>query len=236
VGTTTITWTATDASHNHSSCTQNVVVNDTESPTLSVPAPITTEFNDENGAAVSFGVTSSDNCPGVTQNCSAASGAVFPIGTTAIQCTALDAHNNSTTKSFAITVLGTLGVKQDVLADMNNLHDANLARAIADLQQSLDPSLWIDQTHINNASVFQYEKDSVTQLMNLTRRRGADATLQNFVNRIVKADRLLSTVALNAAPNNSEAMSLRAKGDEFAASGQYEAAIEQYRNAWAKVH
>jgi hypothetical protein len=244
VGSTMITWTATDTAGNHSSCAQRITVNDTEPPTLSVPLPITTEFTDENGSAVLFAVTSSDNCPGVSQSCTATSGSVFPIATTAVQCTAVDAHSNSTRKSFSITILGALGVKQDVLADLKALRaTVTLDRAISDLQRSLDPANWIDQTHVRDASVFQGEKNSVNQLTNLIRQHGTDATLQGFVDRIVKSDRLLCTFAINdaaaAGASNTtgytQAVNLRATGDQMVAARQYESAIEHYRNSWSKA-
>jgi Tol biopolymer transport system component len=235
VGTTMITWTTTDAAGNRNSCLQKIIVKDTEAPKLNIPSPITTEFTDENGAAVSFAVTSSDNCPGVMQSCTTTSGAVYPIATTPVQCTAVDAHSNSTTKSFTITVLGALGVKQDVLAELQALQSTELDHAIDDLQRSLDPANWIDQTHVTKARVFQDEKDSVNQLTNVITKHGGDPVLQGFVNRIVKSDRLLCTFAINESPNNAEAMRLRAKGDQMAANGQYESAIEQYRNSWSKA-
>ena len=247
VGTTMITWTATDAAGNQSSCVQKVTVKDNEAPTLNVPSPITAEFTDENGAAVSFVVTSSDNCPGVAQSCAPASGNTFPIGTTAVTCTAVDLASNSTTRTFTVTVLGALGVKLDVLNELQALQatvtdhqdsDA-LLRSISGLKKSTDIQEWTDQTHVKDSSVFQNEKDAVNQLTNVIRRHGTDATLQGFVNRIMKSDRLLCTVAINEAAANTtartQAVNLRASGDQMVASGQYESAIEQYRNSWSKA-
>ena len=42
------------------------------------------------------------------RTCTPASGSVFPVGTTTVNCTATDAHNNSATKSFHVTVQDTL--------------------------------------------------------------------------------------------------------------------------------
>ena len=40
----------------------------------------------------------------VPVGCSPRSGSVFPAGTTTVTCTATDAHGNSTTGSFTVTV------------------------------------------------------------------------------------------------------------------------------------
>ena len=44
-----------------------------------------------------------DNCPGATVVCSPASGSCFPIGSTPVTCTAMDASGNTATCSFAVT-------------------------------------------------------------------------------------------------------------------------------------
>jgi hypothetical protein len=107
VGTTTITWTATDASGNTSatSAVQTVQVNDTEKPTISCPANIT-QSTDPGlcSAVVTFNVTANDNCPGVTVVSTPASGSVFPKGTTTVNSTATDAAGNTMSCSFTVTV------------------------------------------------------------------------------------------------------------------------------------
>ena len=105
IGTTTVTVVTTDASGNVDQCTFDVTVNDCESPTISVPNPITV-CNDAGtcGAVVTFAVTGSDNCPGYTVNATPASGSVFPVGTTTVQCSVTDAAGNVTNGSFTVTV------------------------------------------------------------------------------------------------------------------------------------
>ena len=67
VGSTTVTWTATDAAGNTAICTQNVTVNDNEPPIISCPADITVNNDPGNcSAVVTYAVTSADNCPGET--------------------------------------------------------------------------------------------------------------------------------------------------------------------------
>lgn len=102
-GTTTITWTATDDAGNTASCTQTVTVNDTESPTVTCPANIST--NTDPGAcsaAVNPVATASDNCPGATVSGSRSDGqalsAPYPKGTTTITWRATDASGNTSSE------------------------------------------------------------------------------------------------------------------------------------------
>jgi hypothetical protein len=108
VGTTTVTCTATDAAGNHTSCSFTVTVNDTQPPAITCPASIT-HGTDPNSATavVTFLPTATDNCPGVTFNCSPASGSTFALGTTPVTCTATDAHSNTSSCSFTVTVVDT---------------------------------------------------------------------------------------------------------------------------------
>jgi len=83
---------------------------DAEPPTLSVPGAVATNATGASGAPVSYEVTATDNvAEGLTSTCSPASGATFPIGTTIVSCTAVDAAGNTATASFAVTVVGAQG-------------------------------------------------------------------------------------------------------------------------------
>src|SRR6185436_12953347 len=53
---------------------------------------------------VTFVVTATDNCPGVSVVSVPASGSSFAVGTTTVTSTATDAHGNNATCSFAVTV------------------------------------------------------------------------------------------------------------------------------------
>ncbi|RLA68912.1 MAG: hypothetical protein DRG30_10720, partial [Epsilonproteobacteria bacterium] len=107
VGTTTITWTATDPAGNTDSCVQTIVVNDTEDPVISgCPSDITAD-NDPGicGAVVTWTApTASDNCGIDTFTSDYNSGDTFPVGTTTVTYTATDIHGNVTTCSFDVMV------------------------------------------------------------------------------------------------------------------------------------
>jgi hypothetical protein len=108
VGTTKVTCSATDSSGNTGSASFNVTVNlvDTTAPVITVPADISVNTPDPAGAAVSYTATATDNIDGsITPSCKPASGAVFPVGTTTVTCTATDAHGNSSQATFKVTVV-----------------------------------------------------------------------------------------------------------------------------------
>jgi hypothetical protein len=107
VGTTTITYTATDGAGNSTPATQTVTVIDNTAPTLSAPAP-TSVNADSNGRAtipnVVAGTTASDNCGPVTVTQSPLAGTVVGTGTHTITITATDAAGNTNTATTTFTV------------------------------------------------------------------------------------------------------------------------------------
>lgn len=125
VGTTAITWSATDDSGRVSSCTQTITISssgaDSEPPTLHVPPDVnattsscTATLDDELGVA-----TAEDNCGSASVSRSGVptfscptpenpgrqcESFVFPTGTTIITYTATDNAGNSTTGTQRVTV------------------------------------------------------------------------------------------------------------------------------------
>jgi hypothetical protein len=141
VGTTTITWTATDASNNSSSCSQTITVNDTEPPAITCPASITIEATCASGAVGTYTApTGTDNCPGATTTRTGlASGSVFPIGTSTVTYTVTDAHGNSASCSFTVTVLTPQAIIQNLKDSVNasSLSPTNKGGLIAKLDAAL---------------------------------------------------------------------------------------------------
>jgi hypothetical protein len=106
LGTTAVNCTAT-ATTGTTSGSFNVTVRDTTPPTITAPN-ITAEATGPSGAAVTFNPTATDLVDGSRPvTCDHASGSTFPLGTTTVQCTATDTHNNTATKSFTVTVQDT---------------------------------------------------------------------------------------------------------------------------------
>ena len=105
LGTTSVTCTATDSHGNTATGTFNVTVVDTTPPTLNLPGPIQTTATQNSKAAVSFQATATDLVDGsIPVSCTPASGASFPVGMTTVSCSATDAHGNTATGSFTVTV------------------------------------------------------------------------------------------------------------------------------------
>jgi uncharacterized repeat protein (TIGR01451 family) len=110
-GTTTITWTATDSSGNHSSCAQTITVNDTEPPTITCPANIMTNTEPGTCAAHVFPgtATATDNCGSTTVTGTRSDGQpltdTYPKGTTTITWTATDSSGNHSSCTQTVTVV-----------------------------------------------------------------------------------------------------------------------------------
>ncbi len=105
VGTTTVTYTATDTSNNMKVATQTVTVIDNTQPTLNLPADFTVPMDrGQCSAVVNYTVTAGDNCTGVTLTSNPQSGSNFQKGTTTVNVTATDAARNTAAGSFKVTV------------------------------------------------------------------------------------------------------------------------------------
>jgi hypothetical protein len=99
VGTTPITYTATDAAGFSSTCTFNVIVADAEAPIIATNADI-------NVCSTTPSLTApaaSDNCSGLGAVINNAP-SIFPMGTTLVTWTVTDAANNTSTSTQNVTV------------------------------------------------------------------------------------------------------------------------------------
>lgn len=106
VGVTTINWMARDASGNTAAATQAITVLDVEAPTITVPADMRVNASSPGGAYVNYSVSWNDNVRVMASSCMPASGAMFPMGSTPVTCTASDAAGNRASKSFTVAVVG----------------------------------------------------------------------------------------------------------------------------------
>ncbi|MDC0600227.1 HYR domain-containing protein, partial [Flavobacteriales bacterium] len=107
VGTTTVTYTATDIHGNTATSSFTVTVTDDEAPVISDKPTNITQTADAGQCAAGVtwtAPTASDNCGIATLTADADPGDTFPVGTTTVTYTAADIHGNITTASFDITV------------------------------------------------------------------------------------------------------------------------------------
>lgn len=106
LGTTTVTFTATDGANNVTSASFTVTVVDNQKPKLtSIPANDTVGSC---GATYTFtSPTATDNCSAVsiTQIAGLASGSIYPAGVTVNAFRISDANGNDTTVSFSVVVV-----------------------------------------------------------------------------------------------------------------------------------
>ena len=79
---------------------------DNTPPVFTQPADIVANATMPSGAVVSFVVTATDNIGVTSLVCTPASGSVFPIGTSVVQCTAGDAAGNTGQANFNVRIKG----------------------------------------------------------------------------------------------------------------------------------
>ncbi len=103
VGVTTVTCSADNAS-GHSECSFTVEVSDNEQPTITCPADIFVSASGPEGGIVDYVVSAADNCFSTSISCNYPSGSTFPIGTTLVDCTAIDSSSYETTCFFTVSV------------------------------------------------------------------------------------------------------------------------------------
>src|SRR5206468_2226828 len=105
IGTTTVNCSATDSHGNTANGSFTVSVVDTTPPTLILPSDMIVNAVNASGAPVNFTASANDTVDGsLAVTCFPASGSVFPIGMTTVNCSATDSHSNTASDSFNVTV------------------------------------------------------------------------------------------------------------------------------------
>jgi pimeloyl-ACP methyl ester carboxylesterase len=130
VGTTSITYTATDSDGLIATATQTVTVLDKTSPTISCPSDLVVFLpisSNGDSMAVSYPlISANDNCTTTTVTVSPPSGSPFAVGTTPVTATAKDTAGNSASGSFNVSVLYRFA---GFFAPLNNLPTVNSVNA-----------------------------------------------------------------------------------------------------------
>ncbi|WP_224240685.1 FG-GAP-like repeat-containing protein [Hyalangium gracile] len=98
-----VTVTANDGAAS-AQCVGTVTVVDATPPALACPASQAIDVCSTEGAAATFQASATDNCGPAPVQCSHASGANFPVGTTSVSCTATDGAGNTSMCTFNVTV------------------------------------------------------------------------------------------------------------------------------------
>ncbi|WP_194975599.1 HYR domain-containing protein, partial [Aquiflexum lacus] len=105
LGTTVVTWTATDATGNSTTRSFNVIVSDNEAPTISAPADVIVVI----GESEDFATNVELGTPEVADNCAVEGFSndaedSFPVGTTTVTWTVRDESGNTATATQTVTV------------------------------------------------------------------------------------------------------------------------------------
>ncbi len=182
----------------------------------------------------------------------------YPVGMTIITWSAMDSGGNLATCEQMIMVIANNGprlMKQYVMGQLQMLRplsdkgdDDKLKKAIESLAKSLLSQYWIDDSHLvesTGTKVFDAEKDAAKKIAELSKKNKSGLTpaqLDPLNAQLVSADRTLATTAISdaiAANGNpakiSKAQSYLAKGDNDAAAGKPDAAINDYKDAWKEA-
>src|SRR2546422_263704 len=106
LGTTVVTWTATDNGGNVAKAVQKITVADTTVPVLTAPQPVTVEAKSPDHNVVDLGLPSVNDAVGVESVTNDAP-AYFPLGQTTVTWTARDASGNTATAKQMVTVQDT---------------------------------------------------------------------------------------------------------------------------------
>ncbi|HRI27947.1 MAG TPA: HYR domain-containing protein, partial [Chitinophagales bacterium] len=133
VGTSTVTYTATDASGNTATCSFNITVQDAENPVITgCPGSIqlVSVLNACGANANWIAPTASDNCPGVSLSVSHIPGSFFGLGTTTVSYLATDVTGNTATCSFTVTVIDQSSPALTCPANIVQSADAGICSAV----------------------------------------------------------------------------------------------------------
>ena len=207
LGSTIVTWTATDNMGNTATATQTVTVKDTISPSITSPTNITTEATSAAGAVATFAPIATDITGTPIVTCDPVSGSTFALGTTVVTCTAEDSSGNKATATFTVTV-------NDTTAPSISSH-ANITRqatsALGSIVAFMNPTA-IDLVDGNVAvtcippsgSTFSLGQTTVNcSAMDIRGNSSATSFIVNIIDTIPPATPVLYTPVDGAATNNT---------------------------------
>jgi len=157
VGTTTVTYTAKDAAGNTTTASFAVTIKsaaDAEKPVITgIPATIT--------ATIAVGKTdttitwiepkATDNVAVSSFTSSMASGSKFPVGTTTVTYTAMDAAGNTTIASFAVTIKSAADAEKPVITGIPATITATIAVGKTDTTIT-----WVEPKATDNVAVTSF--------------------------------------------------------------------------------
>jgi HYR domain len=145
VGTTPVGCSAVDSAGFAASGIFTVTVLDSRPPILDLPTDLTEEATSKDGAQVRFAASATDRVDGpVPVACTPASGSTFPLGATAVSCSAIDAAGFAANRGFRITVADTKAPKLTLPGDLSVQADSATGAAVtytASAEDSVDGAI-----------------------------------------------------------------------------------------------
>lgn len=105
LGVTNVTCTAKDSNGNVGLAYTKVIVVDTTPPSFAAPSDVT--LIPQGPAIVNYTTPTASDIVDLSDPvlCAPPSGSAFPAGTTTVTCTSTDAHNNTATRTFRVTII-----------------------------------------------------------------------------------------------------------------------------------
>ena len=161
LGSTIITWTATDTSGNSATATQTIIIQDTTPPTLTAPLDITQEAESSNNTMVSIETANATDLVGIDKITHDAPDS-FPLGLTTITWTATDTSGNSATATQRVIIQDTtppvIILPKDITINATNIiSKINIGNAsVFDLIDSA-PTV-----RNNSTGIFQFDQTSIS--------------------------------------------------------------------------
>jgi hypothetical protein len=139
-------------------------------------------------------------------------------------------------------VLTAYSVKESTIDDLTDLlPDQDVEKAIARIEKSLDPNLWVDDNHLSDQGkkVFDEEKKAVKDLAKVV---APEAGL--IVDTLIKVDEALAQIAIDEVVCNDnekcekelpKAIGEMDKAAEALVAQKPDKAIDHYKKAWEKA-
>ncbi|MGZ8711375.1 MAG: HYR domain-containing protein, partial [Thermoanaerobaculia bacterium] len=127
-----------------------LAVVDTTPPELSLPEDITTTAVGPSGAAVTYTATATDLVDGsIAVTCTPPSGSTFAVGTTTVNCSATDAHDNTATGSFQVVVTPDPTAPPDITAEATGPGGAVVTFAVPACVPASGSTFPLGETEVN---------------------------------------------------------------------------------------
>jgi len=144
---------------------------------------------------------------------------------------------------------GTIFDLESIGDDISRKNQKKIDKALKLINESLEPTLWIDDTHLEpkqGKKVIHNEEKAVKKLMKVLKKDNENQlvldTIQSSINQIVEVDRNLAQIAIDDAQafagdkkadkEIDKALEELAEGDKDASDGKFDKAIHHYEKAW----